>query len=196
DGPAMVPTQVWPETAKSLLGEPSVRAVIEPTVTTSPAGTEKTRVVTPEVLPTATPPKSTGPPGESDCAEADASPASARKAERMSRTSSRGRRGLRAVWSSPQPASRPGTPACAPQPASWPGTPAWRERAPLGVCIPILHPAARELVLRDGTVGRGVAPEEFARERALPKKLSEKLAAPGMMCCSVGPWALSFARGG
>src|SRR6185437_8640739 len=118
-----------------------------------------------------------------DCAEADASPASARKAERMSRTSSRGRRGLRAIWSSPQP-------------ASWPGTPAWRERAPLGVCIPILHPAARELVLRDATVGRGVAPEEFARERALPKKLSEKLAAPGMMCCSVGPWALSFARGG
>jgi hypothetical protein len=63
---------------------------MELTVTTSPAGTEKTRVVTPEVLPTGMPPKSTGPPGERDCAEtAEGSPTSA------SRTSSRKRSGVR-----------------------------------------------------------------------------------------------------
>src|ERR1700753_1274816 len=89
-GPAMVPTQVWLETAKSLLGEPSVRAVMELTVTTSPAGTEKTRVVTPEVVVTGTPPKSTGPPGERDWAEAaEANPVSAR------RTSNRELQGVR-----------------------------------------------------------------------------------------------------
>ena len=182
-GPAMVPTQVWPETAKSLLGAPSVRAVMEPTVTTSPAGTEKTRVVTPEMLPRFTPPRSTGPPGESDCAEAEVRPTSASRTDRMSRTSRRGRKGVRVLWSSPLP-------------AIWTGSPYWRERAPLGVCIPILHPAAREPVLRGATVGRGVALEELAPERALPKKLSGKLMARRMMRCSWGPWALRFARGG
>src|ERR1700744_5883421 len=113
---------------------------MDPTVTTSPAGTEKTRVVTPEVAPTGTPPKSTGPPGESDCAEAaEANPASAR------RTSHRERQGVRVQRS-------------------------WRERAPLGVYIPILHPAAREPVLRGATVGHGVAPEELAPGRCSSKK--------------------------
>ena len=168
-GPAMVPTQVWLETAKSLLRAPSVMGVMEPTVTTSPAGTEKTSVVGLEVLPTAMPPKSTGPPGESDCAEAEASPAKCKQEKQ------------------PRKAKACGCVDLCPQPASRPGTPLWRERAPLGVCIPILHPAAREPVLRDATVGRGVAPEELASERALPKKLSGKLAAPRMMRCFVGP---------
>jgi hypothetical protein len=76
-----VPMQVCVEAAKSLPETPRVSAMIGPTVTEGlPAGTKKVRVVTLDVLPTFMPPKSTGPPGERDWAEAaEENPAKARR---------------------------------------------------------------------------------------------------------------------